>query len=345
MKLLIWGTGRIAETICNNKIGRAQIIGFVESKKTKENYMGYPVYGIDMIPGGWDFIIIASNFSDEIYQTCLTYNLDMSKIVFLKRGRTSIYNADKRIRKALGEKNYTQYAIEYGEWRNTFIEDDMKKYSSLNKRSDFEIKEWRLYPIIGDKYKSNGGFDDYFWMDLWAAKHIISSGIKEHYDIGSSVRGFIGHLLASGIKVNAIDVRPFLGECENLHTIVDDATMLTQFEENSILSLSALCSLEHFGLGRYGDPVDPEACFKCFEQMQKKLKKGGKLFIALPIGQDGIAFNAHRIFYASTIISNFDRLKLIEYSIVRNWKIEYNIDIHTYDHLSEAGTGLFYFEK
>lgn len=344
MKLLIWGTGRVAEEVWNNKVC-GEIIGFVESNKSKESYMGYPVYGIGIIPEGWDFIIVASNFSDEIYQTCLAYDLDMSKIVFLKRGRTSLYNADKRIREALGEKNYTQYAMEYGEWRNTFIEDDMKKYSSLNTRSSFDIQEWRLYPIIRDKYRPNGGFDDYFWMDLWAAKHIISSGIKEHFDIGSSVYGFIGHLLASGIKVNAIDVRPFMGECENLYTITDDATMLTQFEEESISSLSALCSLEHFGLGRYGDPIDPEAPFKCFEQMQKKLKKGGKLFVSLPIGQDGIAFNAHRIFYASTVTSCLDHLKLVEYSMIRNGKIEYNIDIHTYDHVREVGTGLFYFEK
>ena len=49
--------------------------------------------------------------------------------------------------------------------------------------------------------------------------------------------------------------------------------------------MSALCSLEHFGLGRYGDAIDPEACFKCFDQIQKKLKKGGNLYISLPVGQ------------------------------------------------------------
>lgn len=344
MRILIWGTGRVAEEVWNNQIG-GEIIGFVESKKSREDYKGYPVYGIEQIPVGWDFIVVASRFSDEIHQTCLEHNVDMSKVVFLKRGRNSIYNMNQKLRQILGEKNYTQYAAEYGEWKNTFIEDDMKKYSSLNKRGSFAIDETRLYPIIVNKYRPNGGFDDYFWMDLWAAKHIIQSGIKEHYDIGSSVQGLIAHLLAAGITVNAIDVRPFVGECENLHTIRDDATMLNQFEENSILSLSAMCSLEHFGLGRYGDPVDPEACFKCFEQIQKKLKKGGKLFISLPVGSDGIAFNAHRIFCASTVLSCFDRLKLMEYSIIRDRKIEYNIDIHTYDHLSEAGTGLFYFTK
>jgi len=343
MKLLIWGTGKVAETVLDNGIN-GEIIGFLESKKTKENYAGYPVYGIDDIPGDWDYIIIASRFTDEIYQVCLEYKLDMSKVVFLKRRSDTLYNPDKRIREVLGERNYTQYAIEFNKWENTFIEDDMETYSLLNMRSNFEINRKNLYPIIINKYRPNGGFDDYFWQDLWAARYIISSGIKEHYDIGSSVSSFIAHLLASGIRVNAIDVRPFRGECENLYSITDDATMLNQFEDDSILSLSALCSLEHFGLGRYGDPVDPEACFKCFAQIQKKLKKGGKLFISVPVGQERVEFNAHRVFYASTIVSCFDQLKLIEHSVIEDGKIRYNMDIHAYDNLP-GGTGLFYFEK
>ncbi len=61
-----------------------------------------------------------------------------------------------------------------------------------------------------------------------------------------------------------IDVREFPSEIPRLHTSVDDATSLHQIEDESIDSMSALCSIEHFGLGRYGDPIDPEACFKCY---------------------------------------------------------------------------------
>lgn len=45
-----------------------------------------------------------------------------------------------------------------------------------------------------------------------------------------------------------------------------------------------MCSLEHFGLGRYGEPIDPDAYFKCSAQIQKKLIRGGKLYIFVPIG-------------------------------------------------------------
>lgn len=127
---------------------------------------------------------------------------------------------------------------------------------------------------------------NYFWQDLWAARKIIKSGVKEHFDIGSRLDGFIAHLLASDIDVTMIDVREFPEKIEHMKTIVDDATKLRQIDDESIESMSALCSLEHFGLGRYGDMINPEACFQCFENMQRKLKKGGKLYLSLPIGRE-----------------------------------------------------------
>ena len=140
----------------------------------------------------------------------------------------------------------------------------------------------------------------------------------------------------------------FPGKVEHLHTIVDDATSLCQISDESIGSMSALCSLEHFGLGRYGDPVDPEACFRCFDNIQKKLKKGGRLYISLPIGKERVEFNAHRVFYASTIIDCFHMLHLEEFSCTSQGEIEYDVDIHKYDcdpHNGEWRYGLFSFIK
>ena len=70
----------------------------------------------------------------------------------------------------------------------------------------------------------------------------------------------------------------------------------------SIDSMSALCSIEHFGLGRYGDPIDPDSCFKCFDSIQKKLRKGGQLYISLPIGRERVEFNAHPQSYVNVLL-------------------------------------------
>ena len=177
---------------------------------------------------------------------------------------------------------------------------------------------------------------------------IIKSGVKEHLDIGSRLDGFIAHLLAADIDVTMIDIRKFPVEIERLHTIVEDATTLHQIPDESIESMSALCSLEHFGLGRYGDPIDPEACFNCFDNIQRKLKKGGKLYISVPIGKERVEFNAHRIFYPSTIIDCFSTLQIREFSCVAEGTINYNVDIHQYDndyHNGEYRYGMFYFIK
>lgn len=344
MKFFIWGTGNIAEEVWNNGVV-GEMMGFVETQKSKKQYMGYLVYDVETIPNVYDYIIVANSFSNEIYDLCTRKNIDLSKLIFMRKGDHTTFNYASEIRKMLGERNYTRYAAEYRIWKGTFVEDDMMKYKELNTREEFEIQEEWLYPIVTDKYATNSGMNVYFWQDLWAAKHIIADGMKEHWDIGSRVDGFIAHLLAVDIKVNMIDIRPFPGTAENLFTVIDDATLLRQFEDNSIPSLSAMCSLEHFGLGRYGDPIDPEACFKCFSQIQKKLNKGGKLYISVPVGQDRVEFNAHRIFYASTIIASFDKLNLIEYSVIVDNKIDYNVDIHKYDSYRGHVTGLFYFKK
>lgn len=346
MRFYIWGTGKIADTIYTNGIN-GDMQGFIETKKGRKEYKGFLVYGIEEVEkDNYDYLIVANSHTDAIYHLCAEQGIDLNKMIFIERGSCATFNARPEVREMLGEKNYTIYAGNYERLEDTFFEDDLKKYTEMNKREEFCIKEEYLRPILFDKYAVNTGFDSYFWMDLWAAKHIISNGIKEHYDVGSRVDGFIAHLLAAGLKVNMIDVRPFCGEAENLYTIVDDATMMRQFEDNSIPSLSALCSPEHFGLGRYGDPVDPEACFQFFEKVQQKLKPGGSVYLAVPVGQDRVEFNAHRVFRASTVISCFSKLRLVEFSVIDKGKIFYNEDIQKYDDRDEGHVvGLFCFEK
>ena len=127
-----------------------------------------------------------------------------------------------------------------------------------------------------------------------------------------------------------------------------DATNLNTFADNSIESLSALCSLEHFGLGRYGDEIDPDACYKCFNAIRHKVKKEGNIYLSVPVGMEHIEFNAHRVFFASTIVDNFPGFDLVEYSCTHNGYIEYNVDIHKYDNDDSLGGtrfGLFHFMK
>lgn len=244
-------------------------------------------------------------------------------------------------------ENKIDYQL-FQEAATKYIDKDKDKYSELNKRKTFDIEEKTLFYCSMDRNDDAGSVDQYLWQDLWAAKYVLSDRPPVHYDIGSRIDGFITHLLAAKQKVITIDVRPLQFQEENIGFIQGDATNLNMIDDLSIDSISALCSLEHFGLGRYGDPIDPEACFNCFDAIQNKLRKDGKIYIAVPVGREHVEFNAHRVFKASTIIGCFNRCKLVEYSVAHEKEIEYNVGIDKYDNEPYSGAGafgLFYFQK
>lgn len=58
----------------------------------------------------------------------------------------------------------------------------------------------------------------------------------------------------------------------------------------------SISSFEHSGLGRYGDQLDPDADLKAMRELKSKMAPGGILFLAVPVGQDCLVFNAHRIY-------------------------------------------------
>lgn len=78
------------------------------------------------------------------------------------------------------------------------------------------------------------------------------------------------------------------------------------------------------------------------------MKRGGRLYISLPIGKERVEFNAHRVFYASTVVDCFSSMQLEEFICAAENRIEYNVDLHQYDndpHNGEYRYGLFCFLK
>lgn len=224
---------------------------------------------------------------------------------------------------------------------------DKKAYKKCNS-TNFIVNYRYVYPCLTDRYKDAGTGGGYFWMDLWCARLIAENNPHEHYDIGSRLDGFIAHLASFRGNIHLIDIRALDMDIPGVAFKQEDATNLQGIPDNSIESISALCSLEHFGLGRYGDPVDPDACFKAMQSISRVIMPGGHAYISVPIGWEHLEFNAHRIFYASTIIDSFKDLELIEFSATNGNGIEKNISIIKYDaEMDNRGSrfGLFHFKK
>lgn len=179
---------------------------------------------------------------------------------------------------------------------------DARRYRSLNRRPSFRFKLRHVYPMLHE-FSSEAGdaSGHYFHQDLWAARLIYERRPETHMDIGSRIDGFVAHLLLF-MPVTVMDVRPLTSSVVGLSFIQADATNLEGIEDNSVVSLSCLHAVEHFGLGRYGDPVDPEAPFKALRSMARVLSPGGRLYLSTPIGRERVEFNAHRVFDPSTII-------------------------------------------
>ncbi len=182
------------------------------------------------------------------------------------------------------------------------------------KGGQFPLRLSNCYPILSDLDGEAGAIrGHYFHQDLWAARSIYAARPSSHVDVGSRIDGFVGHLLAF-MPVTVVDIRPLRTAVGGLTFIQDDATVLSRFADRSVESLSSLHAVEHFGLGRYGDRVDPEGCFKGMRALARILKVGGRLYFSVPIGRERLEFNAGRIFSPDTILEAFHGLQLASFA-------------------------------
>lgn len=225
---------------------------------------------------------------------------------------------------------------------------DIRKYKQLSQNdTSFKINRKNLNMQITDRFDSAGTLDPhYFLQDIYFAKKIINKKTKKHYDIGSRVDGFISHLLSSQVNVNMIDIRPLPYNIENLDFIEGNATDLSNIADNSVSSLSSLHALEHFGLGRYGDPINPSAWKIALSEYERILSKNGILYLSVPIGnEDLVCYNAHRIYKPSTIVNEINNLELCSFSYIKNMEIYEDVTLDEYKEKQNYLCGLFTFRK
>jgi hypothetical protein len=87
---------------------------------------------------------------------------------------------------------------------------------------------------------------------------------------------------------------------------------LTDLEYECTDSISSLHVIEHFGLGRYGDPIDVDGHIKGLDGIYKMLKYNGKFYFSTPIGPQRIEFNAHRVFSIKYLMEYFSKYYNLE---------------------------------
>ncbi len=160
------------------------------------------------------------------------------------------------------------------------------------------------FPCIGDAYAEGGtAKGHYFHQDLFVAQRIFSAKPRRHLDIGSRIDGFVAHV-ASFREIEVCDVRKTEVRVQNIRfRQLDLAGTLPPDLVRCCDSLSCLHAIEHIGLGRYGDAIDPQGHLKALENLAQILEPAGRLYLSTPIGPQRIEFNAHRVFSVQYILN------------------------------------------
>ena len=114
-------------------------------------------------------------------------------------------------------------------------------------------------------------------------------------------------------KVTFVDIRPLEANIEGLESVAG-SLLAMPFEDQSLESLSCLHVVEHIGLGRYGDPLDPLGSRKAIAELQRVVAPGGHLLFSTPVGAPRVCFNAHRIHDPHELRALFGELELVEFS-------------------------------
>lgn len=153
----------------------------------------------------------------------------------------------------------------------------------------------------------------YIYHPAWAARVLARTRPKKHIDIASHL-SFMS-LVSAFVPIEFYDYRPAHIMLSGLTTGKANLTALP-FSDNSIQSLSCMHTVEHIGLGRYGDPFDPDGDLKAICELKRVLSHGGNLLFAVPIGKAKLHFNSDRTYNYNQILEYFKDFKLKEFFLI-----------------------------
>jgi SAM-dependent methyltransferase len=181
------------------------------------------------------------------------------------------------------------------------VEFEYRKFKKLSREDGrFPIRFADRRLCIRDKTSTSGFDRHYIYHTAWGARMLAKIRPVKHVDISSLL--YFSTLVSAFVPVDFYDYRPADLHIENLGSGAADLQKLP-FADASLESLSCMHVVEHVGLGRYGDPIDPKGDLKAIAELKRVVKPGGWLRFVVPVGQARIRFNANRVY-------SFDQIKL-----------------------------------
>lgn len=200
-----------------------------------------------------------------------------------------------------------------------FILNSFLQFKDKDKKRRFSLPLSEVYPCLFENTPYTRFDTHYVYHTAWAARKVLEINGNEHVDISSSL--YFSGIVSAFKKVKFYDYRPAHLNLSNLESNTADLLKLP-FESDSVPSLSCMHTVEHVGLGRYGDPIDPDGDIKAAEELSRVVSPGGSLLFVVPVGKPRIQFNAHRIYSYEMVKELFPELEIREFSLIPDDALE-----------------------
>ena len=168
-------------------------------------------------------------------------------------------------------------------------------------------------PCLDDRTATTGFDRHYVYHTAWAARVVARTRPARHVDVSSSL--YFAAIASAFVPVDYYEYRPADLNLSNLRTGTADLLALP-FADRSVASISCMHVIEHVGLGRYGDPLDPDGDLKAMAELARVLAPGGDLLFVAPVGRPRVVFNAHRVYGLDDVLAAFGGLELNELALI-----------------------------
>ena len=212
-----------------------------------------------------------------------------------------------------------------------------------DERFSLDWNERRL--CTKDRTKGHAFDRHYVYHTAWAARVLSQTRPTRHIDVSSSV--YFCSIVSAFVPIESYDFRPARLELSGLSCGQADLNSLP-FADESLESVSSMHVVEHIGLGRYGDPLDPEGDLKAMGELKRVLAPGGNLLLVVPVGRPRICFNAHRIYAFRQILEAFSDLKLSQFALIADSREGGGLLIDAAEELADRQSyacGCFWFQR
>ncbi len=198
--------------------------------------------------------------------------------------------------------------------KRTYKEQFRTFLSQSGPEGRFALDWQERLPCLNDKTVTTAFDRHYVYHLAWAARILSQTRPESHVDISSSL--FFSATVSAFLPVRFYDYRPAPLGLDGLSCDAADLLGLP-FDDESVSSISCMHVVEHVGLGRYGDPLDPDGDLKAIAELKRVLAPGGDLLYVVPTGGTAlIMFNAHRIYTYEQTLEYFEGLELREFALI-----------------------------